>query len=647
MTQASSAAKRAARIRCVKNAGSDSYSWSGKEKRTEKYLPMSHVQALEEAFAKKRAKVSRTPVTFDLKNMKMKKKGCDDIDLQRVSCEGKPYDAKHKPVSGLKPAASANGGNTTPAGKDDGSAKKDSAPAAKGKRKVDADSDAAASSAGDSGSEMKTVLLKGRAPVDSQCPVAARFHVYCEGDDIWDCMLNQTNIQSNNNKYYLIQLLESDDGHSFSVWMRWGRVGYGGQNSLTEAHGNLDSAKSVFTWKFQEKTRNAWCNRHAFKKVPGKYDLLKMDYGEDEPDAKKIRTEAAKAKKEIEPCKLEKRVQDLIELICNVKVMEDAVVEMQYDAKKGPLGKLTEDQIKAGYEALKRIDELISAKKTGAELEKACSAFYTRIPHNFGMRPPTLIRTAEEVRLKLDLLEALGDIQLALKLMSEEEESGTRSHPTDNHYRALDCEITHLAPSHPHRKLISKYLATTHGATHCHYKLKLLDAYAVNKPSEGPRFRDVGHRMLLWHGSRMSNWAGILGAGLKIAPPEAPSTGYMFGKGIYFADMASKSANYCRTTRQNNRGILLLSEVSLGKCNEKVQADYRGDKLPAGKHSVKGLGTEAPAPKTFVTMEDGVVVPIGPARPVPGNNCLQYNEYIVYNVAQVRMRYVLLVQFEY
>ena len=33
--------------------------------------------------------------------------------------------------------------------------------------------------------------------------------------------------------------------------------------------------------------------------------------------------------------------------------------------------------------------------------------------------------------------------------------------------------------------------------------------------------------MLLWHGSRITNMAGILGQGLRIAPPEAPVTGYM------------------------------------------------------------------------------------------------------------------------
>lgn len=34
-------------------------------------------------------------------------------------------------------------------------------------------------------------------------------------------------------------------------------------------------------------------------------------------------------------------------------------------------------------------------------------------------------------------------------------------------------------------------------------------------------------RRLLWHGSRTTNFAGILSQGLRIAPPEAPVTGYV------------------------------------------------------------------------------------------------------------------------
>lgn len=38
----------------------------------------------------------------------------------------------------------------------------------------------------------------------------------------------------------------------------------------------------------------------------------------------------------------------------------------------------------------------------------------------------------------------------------------------------------------------------------------------------------------------------------------------MFGKGVYFADMVSKSANYCRTSYVDNIGLMLLCEVALG-----------------------------------------------------------------------------------
>ena len=35
-------------------------------------------------------------------------------------------------------------------------------------------------------------------------------------------------------------------------------------------------------------------------------------------------------------------------------------------------------------------------------------------------------------------------------------------------------------------------------------------------------FKELKNRMLLWHGSRTTNFAGILSQGLRIAPPEAP-----------------------------------------------------------------------------------------------------------------------------
>lgn len=41
-----------------------------------------------------------------------------------------------------------------------------------------------------------------------------------------------------------------------------------------------------------------------------------------------------------------------------------------------------------------------------------------------------------------------------------------------------------------------------------------------------------------------------------------------FGKGIYFADLVSKSAQYCFTDKKSPVGLMLLSEVALGNMYE-------------------------------------------------------------------------------
>jgi poly [ADP-ribose] polymerase 2/3/4 len=52
--------------------------------------------------------------------------------------------------------------------------------------------------------------------------------------------------------------------------------------------------------------------------------------------------------KNLPPSDLDEKVQNLIELICNVTEMERALKEMKYDSQKAPLGKLSKNQIKAG-----------------------------------------------------------------------------------------------------------------------------------------------------------------------------------------------------------------------------------------------------------------------------------------------------------
>lgn len=449
----------------------------------------------------------------------------------------------------------------------------------------------------------------------------------------------------------MIQLIENVKNKEYLVWMRWGRVGKTGQFTVENFGNDLNSAKEAFTKKFFNKTKNEWEDKDTFEKYPGKYDLVYKDYDSVKTEIDESKNEEnLNKKKEVPQSKLDQKVQTIIDLICNISEMESVLKEMKYDSKRAPLGKLSKSQINAGYSVLKEIEDLLkNSKSSNKQYVELSNAFYTRIPHDFGMKVPPLINTKQLLREKLKLLEVLEEVEVAVSILNK---ATKNENPIDEHYEQLNCHLKPLDHSDKIFSIIEQYLVKNHAPTHNTYKLKLLDVFEAEKPGEKEKFVDYGNRMLLWHGSRLTNWAGILSKGLRIAPPEAPVTGYMFGKGCYFADCSSKSANYCYSTSTKNIGILSLSEVSLGNCNELTQADYNADKLPKGKMSTKGIGRSQPDKSEWITLDDGCVVPCGKLKCTLDKKdfslySLLYNEYIVYNVDQIKLRYLVKVQFEY
>ena len=109
---------------------------------------------------------------------------------------------------------------------------------------------------------------------------------------------------------------------------------------------------------------------------------------------------------------------------------------------------------------------------------------------------------------------------------------GDLRHPADLYYEKLSCRIHPVNQQSKEWKIINKYLSNTHASTHDQYTLQLKNIFAVERLQEKNMFGKYSKekRMLLWHGSRLTNWFGILSQGLKIAPPEAPVSGYMFGQ---------------------------------------------------------------------------------------------------------------------
>ncbi|XP_059807570.1 poly [ADP-ribose] polymerase 2 [Hypanus sabinus] len=573
------------------------------------------------------------------------------LDTSSMRQVNKRSQAERKMGRVLSDAVQSTSPNASPVSA--GPCPQTSAPAAAKRSRRAPSTDVSTSPGGEGGDgTVRTLVVKGKAAVDAECrEKQGKAHVYYEADEVYDALLSQTNLQFNNNKFYIIQLLQDDDSKRFNVWMRWGRVGKVGQNSLIPCGADLQKAKEIFEKKFFDKTKNEWSQRANFEKVAGKYDMLTLDYSGNsmEQDVQDGKEPGAGAKVPQVESKLDHRLQELMKLICDIKTMEEMVLQMKYDTKKAPLGKLTTEQIKAGYCSLRKIEDCLNRKVTGKALLEACNEFYTRIPHDFGLKTPPLISTRKELQEKISLLEALSDIEVAIGVVKKEHNS--TENPLDRHYHALQCSLQPLEHSSHQFQVIKKYLQSTHAPTHNEYKMKLLEVFEVARESEQVVFRsDLSNRRLLWHGSRLSNWVSILNQGLRVAPPEAPVTGYMFGKGIYFADMSSKSANYCFATREHNLGLLLLSEVALGNCNELLAADAGADRLPAGKHSTMGLGRVAPKEVNSVSL-DGVMVPMGPGKETgvknPHGYTLNYNEYVVYQPAQVRMRYLLKVQFDY
>jgi len=120
----------------------------------------------------------------------------------------------------------------------------------------------------------------------------------------------------------------------------------------------------------------------------------------------------------------------------------------------------------------------------------------------------------------------------------------------DAAFAKLDVFLDSVDESNNEWKLVQDMAKQTTSKHHSGWCKKpvLRSLWRVRKGTAETKYsknKNDSNRKLLWHGSRLTNWGGILKEGLRIAPPSAPVNGYMFGKGVYFADMFSKSAQYC------------------------------------------------------------------------------------------------------
>ncbi|VDK58855.1 unnamed protein product, partial [Cylicostephanus goldi] len=337
------------------------------------------------------------------------------------------------------------------------------------------------------------------------------------------------------------------------MFRSWGRVGTLVGGSKTERFDNEFEAVDAFKQIFLDKSGNNWDDKDNFKKLPGRMDLVDTDFAVlvrhnfNLPvlfNEEKVST--------IVPgsiSKLPTSIKDILVMIFDMEQMKNQMLSFQLDLDKMPLGKLSRKQITNAFSVLTELQTLMEKQPEQDKILDASNRFYTLIPHNFGMAKPPLLKSIDMVKEKCAMLDSLLDIQMAYEVIKEEakeEKEGEERDPVDIHYEKLKCNMEVVEHGSAEFETVKTYMKNTHGATHTMFELEIVDIIRLDRDGEKDRFtRDLGNRMLLWHGSSTMNYGGILSQGLRIAPPEAPATGYMFGKGIYFADMASKAANYC------------------------------------------------------------------------------------------------------
>ncbi|XP_054473027.1 protein mono-ADP-ribosyltransferase PARP3 [Anoplopoma fimbria] len=481
--------------------------------------------------------------------------------------------------------------------------------------------------------------VKGNRKVDEYCSLSSSSEVH----EDYDCMLNQTNIGHNNNKFYVIQVVK--EKNSYYTWNRWGRVGEEGQSKLNKFN-DTEKAVKDFEKKFKDKTKNNWSDHSNFVSYPGKYTLIEVDGDQDaEVKVDSVDGKNVKGITNVQACTLDVSTKKLIELIFSNDMFKEAMECMNLDIKKMPLGKLSKIQIAKGFEVLEEIEAAMNQKRGKKRLEELSSKFFTTIPHNFGRTRPPTIDDKEVVEKKKEMLMVLADIELAQNLKSETEKAKeemieTVPHPLDQDYNSLKCSLTVMDKNSETFKIIEKYLKVT---SNDHHKPKIVNVWEVDRQTEGERFSDnddLENRRLLWHGTNIAVVAAILKSGLRIMP----HSGGRVGSGIYFASENRKSAGYVRTSK--NTGVMFLSEVALGKEHTITKDNSSLKKAPAGYDSVVARGSVEPDPSKDISITlEGKEIAVPQGKPIEqpqfSGSYFSNSEYLIYKESQCRLRYLL------
>ena len=454
-------------------------------------------------------------------------------------------------------------------------------------------------------------------------------------NSLYACTLNQTDLKTNKNKFYIVQLIKTIAGQ-FSLYIRYGRIGEVGKISY-KLFTDQNLGIRAFEKAFHSKTCNNWTIDiyKSFKQKKGKYFLTALDVDS---------IEIPKTNSIIHESKLDGRTQHLLSILTDKTMIDQSLINLEIDTRKMPLGKLSKQQIDMAYDILTKINNNLQNTDLITDLS---SQFYTYIPYSTRRRTPPIINNTDIINKYLNLLDELTHIIVTAKIIKDNT-NDTSINPLDKTYDDLNANIKPLDKNGKMWQIINEYMkvAPTHG-----YQYELIDIFRISRHGEKENFdtfcKDISNHMLLWHGSGLSNWCSIIKNGFRLPNTlkGVVLTGCMFGAGVYFSNLFSKSIGYTRYYQFNNYACLCLSEVALGKQYERFQAEYGIDANKLNSLNCSSTyGRGETSLKRRYKINGNIFIPAGDMYNSQCHSSLLYDEFIVYNTNQVKQCYLVLVK---
>ena len=270
-----------------------------------------------------------------------------------------------------------------------------------------------------------------------------------------------------------------------------------------------------------------------------------------------------------------------------------------------PLGVLTIGQIERGEAILQQLYKLFESKSaTPAEMEQLSGDFYTAIPHRLGRTRAAISEAVidsmadfdakqETLQLMKDMLAVSGDGAVLYDAK------------VDAQYSALRCNITALDKTAPMYRELEAYVLRSQIKSK---NIKVQNIYTLMRDEEWNAYDGkVGNERLLYHGSRIKNWVGLLSRGI-LLPKIVVSMGVhrtdpgWLGNGIYFGDAACTSAFYTTAGKKGTR-FMAIARVALGRMAPFTKITYGLTEPPSGFDSCHGVRNVAGKPSQFADDE--------------------------------------------